>query len=120
MQLGNNSPQDIVKPFLPLCSADDYKGGSHDLGIVVDADQPFDTVFNGLSSLSHLKVLYLVNTDWSTGDLWEPLSVLVTLESLFINMHSLKAQDCQSVSKLSEQFAIKDSLYIVGTTLKGC
>lgn len=112
------SPEDVLKSCSPLCSAGDYQSELHELGCWTLPYDNFYTVFNALSSLANLKVLDLVDTDCSIGDFWEPLSVLESLESLAAFMRSLKAQPCESVTKLSELSTGNNGLEW-GHTIKG-
>ncbi len=84
-----------------LGSADDYARKLREVGLVRD-QVTFRSIFAGLASLENLKLLDVRKIQNIKGKLWGPLSMLRNLETLYIIVDRLTAEDFQPVSGLSE------------------
>lgn len=64
--------------------------------------ETFATVFKALSKLAKLKALDLKEVGALKGDLWEPLSMLQSLEHLEVVIFGSEVQTCQSITKMGK------------------
>lgn len=72
------------------------------LGIQDTGHQTFEKIFPALARLKGLKHLDLTHIAPLTGQLWEPLATLDSLEFAGISLAVMKTEVCPSITKLSK------------------
>lgn len=86
--------------IISYAPADDYEVMLRQQGFY-QSRETFSSLFTGLSCLQNLKLLDLRKIAMLEGSFWQPLAQLQSLETLYVIIDELRAENFEAVSRLS-------------------